>query len=444
MNSTVTSSIATALQLPIVQNMVRAQPVVWNNPQLLPINQAIAHCPFSAADVADATNRLQRFAPYLALVFPQTAPQHGIVESPLKAIPHMQAALEKFWHVPIKGTVMLKMDSHLPVSGSIKARGGFYEVLAHAEKLALKSGLLHPTDCYSKLASPECKEFFATYSLAVGSTGNLGLSVGIMGATLGFSTTVHMSSDARQWKKDTLRSLGVTVIEYAGDYSEAVAAGRAEAEKNPLCYFVDDENSRNLFLGYAVAGKRLKDQLAAQGITPTPKSPLHVYLPCGVGGGPGGVAFGLKLAFEDAVHCYFAEPTHSPAVILGLATGLNSAISADDLQLDGITAADGLAVSRPSEVVCQTMHHILDGAFTVGDKDLFAYLALIHTSEDIQLEPSALAGVPGILHTVNKSFSSTASPEKITHIVWATGGSLVPQAEWNTYLQQGLPLITTI
>ncbi|VTP61834.1 D-serine dehydratase [Leclercia adecarboxylata] len=181
----------------------------------------------------DARARLNRFAPYLAKAFPETAATNGIIESELVAIPAMHRRLEKESGAPLPGTLLLKKDSHLPISGSIKARGGIYEVLTHAEKLALDAGLLNLNDDYSILLEPRFKAFFSQYSIAVGSTGNLGMSIGIMSARIGFKVTVHMSADAREWKKSRLRSHGVTVVEYEQDYGVAVEQGRKAAENDP-------------------------------------------------------------------------------------------------------------------------------------------------------------------------------------------------------------------
>ena len=413
---------------------------LWLNPNLRPGAVALADCPLTAADVADAEARLRRFAPYLAAVFPDTAPTGGIIESPLTPIPAMQAKLGD-----LPGRLLLKQDSHLPISGSIKARGGIYEILHLAEDIAIKAGMLSLTDDYSVLAKPEFRALFHKYAVAVGSTGNLGLSIGIMSAQLGFRVTVHMSADARQWKKDMLRSKGVTVVEYADDYSKAVAEGRRQAEADPMCHFVDDENSKTLFLGYAVAGGRVAKQLKDMSIPVDKEHPLFVYLPCGVGGGPGGVAFGLKLLYGDNVHCFFAEPTHAPCMTLGLATGLHDAICVQDFGIDNHTAADGLAVGRPSRFVGRAVAPFLSGSYTVTDERLYRLLKDMADTENIRLEPSALAGVPGmglICAGAGQAYAQAHGLDlaNTTHIAWATGGRMVPADIWQDYYHKGATL----
>jgi D-serine dehydratase len=435
-------------EYPLIEELIALRPLSWFNPGIAPTAEALGDVGLTQADVAAASARLTRFAPYIARAFPETAGSGGIIESPLVAVPHLQALLAERHGLNLDGALWLKQDSHLPISGSIKARGGIYEVLKHAEDLALAEGLLGLDDDYASLDSDAARAFFGRYKIAVGSTGNLGLSIGIISARLGFQATVHMSADARQWKKDKLRAHGVEVVEYACDYSVAVAEGRKQASADPFCHFIDDENSPDLFLGYAVAAERLRAQLAAAGIRVDAEHPLFVYLPCGVGGGPGGVAFGLKLAFGDAVHCLFAEPTHSPCMLLGVYSGLHDEVAVQDFGIDNLTAADGLAVGRPSGFVGRAMQRLIDGYYTVSDEELYRLLALMESSEGHRLEPSALAGVPGMLQVLGEQQGYRQrlglTPERLaraSHLVWATGGSMVPEAEMSAYLARGQALL---
>lgn len=431
---------------PLIKEIRRANNVFWINPAYQAVDRSFASCPLSAEDVAEADERLKRFAPCLLALFPETGERGGIIESPLIRIPAMQTRLKALFNSDVPGTLLLKCDSHLAVSGSIKARGGFHEVLRHAETLAMSSGMLTGSDDYAILATERFRRFFSGYSIAVGSTGNLGLSIGIMGSTLGFAVHVHMSSDAKQWKKDLLIRHGVTVIEHDSDYSLAVARGREQAENNPKMHFVDDERSQDLFLGYAAAASRLKIQLDRAGLRVDNDHPLMVYLPCGVGGGPGGIAFGLKQLFGNAVHCFFAEPSRAPCMLLGLMTGQHEQISVQEFGLDGRTEADGLAVGRPSGFVGRTVGPMISGVYTVDDDVLFALLYHLHETESVALEPSAVAGLPGPQRLFRSSAGKTylekhgitgRVSQRACHIVWATGGSMVPQSVMNGYLERG-------
>ena len=96
--------------------------------------------------------------------FPETKSTNGILESPIREIPNMKALLEREEDIKIPGKLYIKLDSHLPISGSIKARGGIYEMLICGP---VWLGLLIPDDNREKteeLGRPEelvCKRLAA-------------------------------------------------------------------------------------------------------------------------------------------------------------------------------------------------------------------------------------------------------------------------------------------
>ncbi len=426
------------------RQLMDAKEVFWLNPKSYYSykKEKAPRYPFSQKDICEVADRLERFSSYLMIAFPEIKKSKGIIESPLIEITKMQQALAKTYGKNFPGKLLMKCDNQLPISGSIKARGGIHEVLKFAEEIALSKGYITMEDNYAVFAEPKFRELFSKYSVAVGSTGNLGLSIGIMSAKLGFQVTIHMSADARQWKKDMLRAKGAVVVEYSGDYQKAVSEGRKEASKNSLCHFVDDEGSSDLFLGYAVAAARLQNQLNSMDIKVDENHPLFVYLPCGVGGGPGGVTFGLKEIYGENVHCFFSEPTQAPCMLLGILTGLCDKISCSDIGLHGKTAADGLAVGRASRLVGKIMETQLDGLFTIKDEQLFSYLRMLADAEGFYIEPSSCATFPGPNYVFEsdeylKKLDLRDKLNKATHIIWATGGAMVPKEDMRDYYEKG-------
>ena len=422
------------------------QEFCWINPYKLPFALTDALCQLIVNDDAidDAQQRLLRFAPFLKKQFPETESDNGLIESPLKDIPHMHRALQNAYHCQIPGKLFLKMDSHLAVAGSVKARGGIYEVLKHAETLCLGAGLLHVTDNYERFADPDIRAFLSRHTIQVGSTGNLGMSIGIMSAALGFRVKIHMSADAKQWKKDLLRSKGVEVLEYSDDYSKAVAEGRKMSDNDPTSYFIDDEKSIDLFVGYATAAKRLQKQLQDLKIAVDRDHPLIVYIPAGVGGAPGGITYGLKRIFKDAVHCFFVETTTCPSVLIGIDTQTFEKANVHDYGISGKTEADGLACASPSGFVTRIMTNLVSGEFTVADSKLYDYLRLLYDSEGIRIEPSSCAAFagpcgfatyPNVADYCSRQALSDEALNNATHIVWATGGRMIPQEIYEQYLR---------
>lgn len=434
-----------ALPPSLVRDLQAARPVCWANPQRSedPALQTVVDGrSISLADVRAAQARFDRFAPLLAQLFPELKESAGHIESALLPAPAMQRSLG----LPASaGVLWIKADHSLPVAGSIKARGGIHEVLEFAESLALEHGLVTLDGDYTALAGPAARALFGQYQVAVGSTGNLGLSIGVMASALGFRAAVHMSADAKAWKKARLRARGVEVVEHTGDYASAVAAGRREADADPYSYFVDDERSLSLMLGYSAAALHLQSQFDAAGVRVDAAHPLFVYLPCGVGGAPAGIALGLRQLYGPHVHAFFAEPTQSPCFLVEM---LSHGASVYDFRLTNRTEADGLAVPQASELAAEAMRALLGGVYTVADDTLFVDLYRLREAEGLQIEPSAAAGFsgPGMLtgtdagRTYLKQHGLDRTMAHATHLVWTTGGLFVPPEEYARFAERGAAL----
>ena len=74
--------------------------------------------------------------------------------------------------------------------------------MKHTEELALEHGILSLEDNYEKLASEECREFSKKYTIQVGSNRKPWTEYRNHECKqLAIKVIVHMSADAKQWKK---------------------------------------------------------------------------------------------------------------------------------------------------------------------------------------------------------------------------------------------------
>ena len=134
-------------------------------------------------------------------------------------------------------------------------------------------------------------------------------------------------------------------------------------------------------------------------------------------------------------------------MLLGVYSGLHEAVAVHDIGLYNLTAADGLAVGRPSGLVSRAMQRLISGYYTITDDELFRLLALLADSEGHRVEPSAAAGIAGMVRVLSESSAyqacrrfSAAQLADATHLIWGTGGSMVPEAEMQGYIERGRAL----
>ncbi len=363
----------------------------------LPIKRtkAVEEPRFSLYDAYQSKRRFERFARFFMEAFDE-----------IDSKDYYKSALKKS---ELGCEVYLKLDSQLKVAHSVKARGGFNEVMSKVEEVLTQKGVMENLDT---LSLDDIRRIMSEYTIEVSSTGNLGLSIGLCAKAFGFKAKVHMSRDAKEWKKKLLREAGAEVVEYESDYTYAVKMGRLSASKNPMSYFVDDEMSEKLFLGYAASIFEVADEVSLSAMHISREEPLHVFLPCGVGGAPGGIAFALRSFFKDMVRIYFVEPTEYPCMLYSYVSG--EAKSVNEIGLGGISVADGLACSAPSKLVFPMLDALVDGFFTFNDESILLAKKRIYDMDHEVVEPSSAAAL--------LAYEKLSKPKN--SILWMTGSNV--------------------
>lgn len=129
---------------PARSDVLAARPTLWLNPVYRPGAIAEETLPIRPEMVDEAQANWKRLAPLLETCFPELRATGGAIRSDLVELKALRDALG--FTAPEFGKVFVKADSALPVAGSIKARGGVYEVFLFAEQLARKEGLLNAGD----------------------------------------------------------------------------------------------------------------------------------------------------------------------------------------------------------------------------------------------------------------------------------------------------------
>lgn len=92
---------------------------------------------------------------------------------------------------------------------------------------------------------------------------------------------------------------------------------------------------------------------------------------------------------------------------------------------------------------------LLSGVFTVADDTLFVHLVQVLDVLGERIEPSAAAGFsgPGMLTGTDAGLAWLCRTgvgdvlPQVTHLVWTTGGLLVPEAQYQGFVRRGRALL---
>ena len=220
-----------------------------------------------------------------------------------------------------------------------------------------------------------------------GTAGNTGIGLTMVGAALGYRSTIVIPRTQSQEKKDALRLLGAELIEvdavpysnpgnYAR-YSGALAEERARTEPNGALWANQFDNLANRQAHYDTTGPEIWDQTGGR---------VDGFV-CAIG--TGGTLAGVAAALRDK----------KPDVVIGLADPLGSAMfnwyAAGELKAEGSSVTEGIGQGR----VTRNLEGLsVDHAFQIPDAEALEVIFGLVQHEGLCLGGSSGVNIAGAIH----------------------------------------------
>lgn len=266
----------------------------------------------------------------------------------------------------LAGTQVLLKAENLQRTGSFKIRG------------AMNAISLLPDEAKAK-------------GVVAASAGNHAQGVALAAAELGIVSTVFMPEGAAIPKIAATKEYGADVRLGGANLAEATDLGLAFAETTGAT-MIHPYDDPAIIAGQGTLGLELLDQ--------APEVDT-VVIPLGGGGLLSGAAIALKHERPE-VRLIGVSSEAVPTYLTARTEGTPRQVD------QGPTVADGIAVSRPSDLCFSIIEDLVDDLVLVSDRQLTESVALLLERAKYLVEPSGAAGIAAVLNGLVPATGTTA------------------------------------
>ncbi len=301
--------------------------------------------------------------------------------------------LEELAHTLGIGGIHYKHEGPRFGLGSFKALGGAYAVLRVLQReLAKTEGReIAIDDIRNGKYAPQTKSL----TVISATDGNHGRSVAWGAAKFGTRCRIYIHAEVSQYRAESMRKLGAEVIRVDGDYDDAVAQTRIDADKHGWLIVSDTswpgytQTPRDVMAGYGVMAREI--------VRDMPKPPTHVFLQGGVGGLAAAVAAVFREEWAaEAPRIIVVEPELAPCLFASAEAGVATSV---EIQEETIMA--GLSCGEPSKIAWSVLSDVSQDFMTIPENIVAPAIRMLANSENaesaIEVGESAVAGLCGLI-----------------------------------------------